>query len=933
MKSHPPGRRPLAVLPLVLCLIAIWFVLPSYTQDEVPVGRSAVDESALDRPERRTLRPPGEKEGEDEGDESLEGTNEPCLAVDPNNPLHVAVASAGQINVSTDGGLTFGPPVYAKAPPGWGICGDSSLGYDSRGRLFWTYLSCHNALLVTIAQCDPTTGAILPGYPVSVGGALGYGENAANDKEWLGIDIYPGSPFRDRLYIVWTDVLLTSRVSCAYSADQGHTWTGQNVLSTSAEGFSWPPHVTTAPNGDVYVSYHAPRSTGIAGRVFLCRSTNGGVTFPQKTQPYPAGQADVTFNVQSMSATTIPKTDFWLQGNAQAYVMADPNVAGRIYVVAADDPDNNLSFGDASNIYLATSNDYGVTFGSPVRIDDGPGTTFAVMPTAAIDPHTGAMLVHWYDNRLGALNPRNNYMLDVFARGSSDGGVTWSVSRQINDKPFDPDLNAPCRFDCFSGPPTRRIGEYNGAGIAGETGFAAWCGNAPDGFQETVFDHFTFDLYPPTIAHCPPDTTVECADVCGVPAAQMAAWLSSFTASDSYDASPTLSNDAPPCFPMGETTVTFTARDDDGHSASCSALVRVEDTTAPAIDVTLSRDVLWPPSHELVEICGQVDVHDACDASPVVALVSIVSSDPDNDRGDANTTGDIQEAGTGTDDRCFFLRSERIGSTNERRYTIVYAAADDEGNVSYDTVSVRVPHDRDAAAVASDGFVSDGTALKDGVTQFTVVVPSAQEVDAAALDIAHIYLGNTRSAAKPLARRLLDLNGDDLEDVALTFAAKEAMTGTLGGAGEDLNVVDRTRETDGPLGIHFVTVTGVDYLIANIFALGDAVELPSSPAIMSGPPHVTAPTGTSVMSISPNPFNPETAISFHLERTGHVRIVIYDIRGAIVRRLTDETLPAGDRVARWNGADDAGRPASSGIYFVRMTAGSHTEARKIVMLK
>ena len=41
----------------------------------------------------------------------------------------------------------------------------------------------------------------------------------------------------------------------------------------------------------------------------------------------------------------------------------------------------------------------------------------------------------------------------------------------------------------------------------------------------------------------------------------------------------------------------------------------------------------------------------------------------------------------------------------------------------------------------------------------------------------------------------------------------------------------------------------------------------------------------------------------------------------------------GEHTAVWNGIDDAGRPAASGIYFVRMMAGSYTETRKIVMLK
>jgi flagellar hook assembly protein FlgD len=44
-------------------------------------------------------------------------------------------------------------------------------------------------------------------------------------------------------------------------------------------------------------------------------------------------------------------------------------------------------------------------------------------------------------------------------------------------------------------------------------------------------------------------------------------------------------------------------------------------------------------------------------------------------------------------------------------------------------------------------------------------------------------------------------------------------------------------------------------------------------------------------------------------------------------------MPAGEHQARWDGFNDAGHGATTGVYFVRMVAGSHSEVRKIVMLK
>jgi flagellar hook assembly protein FlgD len=44
-------------------------------------------------------------------------------------------------------------------------------------------------------------------------------------------------------------------------------------------------------------------------------------------------------------------------------------------------------------------------------------------------------------------------------------------------------------------------------------------------------------------------------------------------------------------------------------------------------------------------------------------------------------------------------------------------------------------------------------------------------------------------------------------------------------------------------------------------------------------------------------------------------------------------MSSGQHQARWDGTDDASNGVTSGVYFVRMVAGSYNEVRKIVMLK
>lgn len=397
------------------------------------------------------------------GDIALGGGNEPTVAVDPTNPMRVAYADLWQLRVSTDGGATWQPPVAPKFPPGYVPSGDPSIAFDSQGRLFLASLTILFDLGtfdtdqwdLVINQCDPTTGEVLPGYPVLVTtdseGLIG------PDKEWLTVDATPGSPFADRLYMTWTHFGASDAwIRTAYSSDQGMTWSTPVDLATDPLlGFVFGAQNAVAPNGDVYLTYHSqPGFTsgvpdGVSGQVLVSRSTDGGVTYQPPVLAFQPGDADITFNIQHR-AGTIPGTSFWTQGSTQPWVLPDPNTPGRVYVVANDDPDDVHGVGDDANVYLATSTDFGATWGAPTRIDAGPGTTFQIMPTAAIDPVSGTIAVHYYDNRNANLNSDGDFLLDVFATFSDDGGATWSPEVQVNDEPFDPNPASPCRFRCES---------------------------------------------------------------------------------------------------------------------------------------------------------------------------------------------------------------------------------------------------------------------------------------------------------------------------------------------------------------------------------------------------------------------------------------------------------------------------------------------------
>ena len=98
------------------------------------------------------------------------------------------------------------------------------------------------------------------------------------------------------------------------------------------------------------------------------------------------------------------------------------------------------------------------------------------------------------------------------------------------------------------------------------------------------------------------------------------------------------------------------------------------------------------------------------------------------------------------------------------------------------------------------------------------------------------------------------------------------------------------------------------------------------------------PKKTVLLPNYPNPFNPETWIPYHLANPSYVRIIIFDTRGSIVRRLElghqrEGYYTSRSRAAYWNGRNDIGERVASGIYFYQLQADDISFLRKMVILK
>jgi len=91
------------------------------------------------------------------------------------------------------------------------------------------------------------------------------------------------------------------------------------------------------------------------------------------------------------------------------------------------------------------------------------------------------------------------------------------------------------------------------------------------------------------------------------------------------------------------------------------------------------------------------------------------------------------------------------------------------------------------------------------------------------------------------------------------------------------------------------------------------------------------PTEYALFQNYPNPFNPETMIHYDLPESGSVSLMIYDILGRELVTLVKQFQPAGQYQILWNGNNEKGTPAVSGVYFYRISSNGFSQTKKMVL--
>jgi uncharacterized repeat protein (TIGR01451 family) len=196
---------------------------------------------------------------------------------------------------------------------------------------------------------------------------------------------------------------------------------------------------------------------------------------------------------------------------------------------------------------------------------------------------------------------------------------------------------------------------------------------------------------PPVFTYVPPDVTA-CtepnATTCGTVVDP--ALLGMATATDNCPGVTVTRTGVPPdnYYPVGTTTITYTATDAHGHTTLAYQKVIVKDCTPPVITpLEVDKPVLWPPNHQMQWLAVDYQVTDNCPLPANPCVLSASSNEAISGTGPQDFAPDWQIENA----HHLYLRSERAGDDKARTYTVVATCTDAAGNVSTKDIQVVVP--------------------------------------------------------------------------------------------------------------------------------------------------------------------------------------------------------------------------------------------------
>ncbi|MCP3981448.1 MAG: hypothetical protein GY716_19285 [bacterium] len=345
-----------------------------------------------------------------------DAANEPSIAVDPTDPLKMVIGwrqfdtitsdfrQAG-FGYSADGGRTWTFPGVIE--PGI-FRSDPVLDADADGNFYYNSLTTDEFQTDFWCHVFKSTD----GGATWDNGTYAYG----GDKQWQAIDTTDGIG-RGNIYASWNDVFSTCSGHFTRSTDGGQSFES----CTSAPGNPYWGTVAVGPDGELYIS-----GTGfVVDKSVTARDPGQAVVWQTSTSVDLGGS--INFGGGPNPAG--------LGGQAWVAVdHSDGSSRGNVYLLCSVDPPGP----DPADVMFARSTDGGLTFGTPIRVNNDTSTdawqwfgTMSVAPNGRID-------VVWLDTRADP----GGYDSVLYYCSSTTAGATWSANEAIT-APFDPHIGWP----------------------------------------------------------------------------------------------------------------------------------------------------------------------------------------------------------------------------------------------------------------------------------------------------------------------------------------------------------------------------------------------------------------------------------------------------------------------------------------------------------
>jgi hypothetical protein len=268
-----------------------------------------------------------------------------------------------------------------------------------------------------------------------------------NDKNWIAVDTFPGSPHYGRVYSAWDRIDLSipnAPQLLRYSDDRGATWSGLVTVSDASPlSFTIGANPVVQPNGDVTIVYNAyfPQPTLVVSQT----SHDGGDHFD------PA----VTIGTYEGSAVPGMRTA-GDDGSVLPAAAADP-VTGNLYAVWQD---GRFRSDGLNDIVVSVSTDGGLSWGALGVVND-PGPALNHF-TAAVASYASTVLVSY-----GTREDQDNKVRMRYAV-SADDGASFGRERRLGG-------SGNLDFAATASGGLLFLGDYIGLALSANAAHAVWC--------------------------------------------------------------------------------------------------------------------------------------------------------------------------------------------------------------------------------------------------------------------------------------------------------------------------------------------------------------------------------------------------------------------------------------------------------------------------